>query len=364
MPENPQTDLNETDASPDKPTDAGSQALAEALRSSFAVVKVVMGILVIAFFASGFFLVGPQERVIILRFGKPQGQGEQALLGPGKLHWSFPPPIDELVKVPITGIQKVTSTVGWYATTPEQELAGTEPYAGPTLNPAVEGYAMTADNNIIHTRATLTYRIRDPNTYVFDFVNASNTIQNVLDNALLFVSSHYVVDDVLTRDVAGFQDAVRKQATDLIEKENIGVAVEQCSVQSVAPRQLKDAFANVLKAEVGRSQRLNEARSYENRVLSQASADSESHINAARSDRARLVKEVSSRAAQFEDLLPKYRDNPSLFVQQRLTETLGRVFTNAQDKIFVPESADGNTMELRYLLNREPTKANGEQAKP
>ena len=53
--------------------DAGSQALAEALHSSFVIVKVLMVLLVLLFLASGFFTVGPQERAIILRFGKAQG---------------------------------------------------------------------------------------------------------------------------------------------------------------------------------------------------------------------------------------------------------------------------------------------------
>src|SRR5437588_153084 len=129
---------------PETGLDSGSQALSEALRSSFGIVKFVMVILAIAFLASGLFKVGPDERALILRFGRPVGQGVQALLGPG-LHWSFPYPIDEVVKISITGIQKVTSTSGWYATTPEQELAGTETPAGPSLNPALDGYVLTAD---------------------------------------------------------------------------------------------------------------------------------------------------------------------------------------------------------------------------
>src|SRR6266496_3554567 len=76
------------------PVDAGSQALSEALRSSFAVVKFLMVVLLFVFLLSGFFTVGPQERAIILRLGKPVGQGEKALLGPG-LHLSFPYPIDD-----------------------------------------------------------------------------------------------------------------------------------------------------------------------------------------------------------------------------------------------------------------------------
>jgi hypothetical protein len=70
-------------------------------------------------------------------------------------------------------------------------------------------------------------------------------------------------------------------------------------------------------------------------------------------DRALYVNDITSRAQQFEQLLPKYRENPKLFVEQRYAETIGRVFTNVQDKIMVPESTAGNSKEVRYLLNRE-----------
>src|SRR3954467_10302379 len=98
--------------------DAGSTALSEALRSSFFVVKIVMVILVIAFFGSGLFTVTSQQRAIVLRFGKPTGTGPDQLLGPG-LHWSWPSPIDEVVKISIGDIKTVQSTTGWYQTTPE-----------------------------------------------------------------------------------------------------------------------------------------------------------------------------------------------------------------------------------------------------
>ncbi len=348
---------------PETPVDAGSQALAEALRSSFAIVKVVMVLLVLLFLASGFFTVGPQERAILLRFGRPVGQGEKALLLPG-LHWSLPYPIDESIKVSITGLQQVKSTAGWYAVTPEQELSGAEPMAGGTLNPIVDGYALTADANIIHTRATLTYRIDDPIQYVFSFVNASNAVQNALDNALLLAASRFKVDDVLTRDIVGFQESVRRRATQLVDDRKLGILVEQCSVQSVPPRQLKDAFASVLRAEQTRQKVLNEARSSENQVTNKASADAESRINLAQSDRARLVSDVGAQAKVFREILPQYQRHPDLFVQQHLTETLGRVLTNVQDKIFLSDSADGKPKELRLLLNREVPKPVIEEKKP
>ena len=239
-------------AAPLAADDAGSQALAEALRSSFAIIKIVMVLLVILFFFRGFFTVGPQEKAVILRFGKPVGEGQKALLTAG-LHWSLPYPIDEVVRIPITEIQKVSSNNGWYLTTPEAELSGEEMPAGPSLNPAVDGYAITADRNIIHTRATLYYHIDDPIRFVFDFASASNTVQNALDNALLFTAAKFNVDDILTRDVAGFRDAVLQRVSDLIEQAQLGIVIDQCEVQSRSRPRVKTATKRSLMRTVTRT---------------------------------------------------------------------------------------------------------------
>src|SRR5438309_3444670 len=69
--------------------DVSAGALSEALRSSFNVVKLLMGALVLAFVLSGVFTVKPNQVAIKLRFGKPVGVGDGQLLKPG-LHWKFP----------------------------------------------------------------------------------------------------------------------------------------------------------------------------------------------------------------------------------------------------------------------------------
>ncbi|HWX18893.1 MAG TPA: protease modulator HflK [Candidatus Binatia bacterium] len=357
MPDQPHSpeDLREPLSPPETALDAGSQALSEALRSSFGIVKFVMAVLVLVFLGSGIFIVGPQEQAMRIHLGKPVGEGKAALLGPG-LHLSWPYPIDEYIKVPISSIQKVTSTVGWFAITPAQEAAGIEPpvFGNTPINPLVDGYVLTADNNIIHTRATLTYHIADPVGYVFNFVNASNAVQNTLDSALLDTAAQFHVDDILSRDVARFKEAVQKRVEGLVEQQNLGIVVDGCQVQSRPPRQLKEAFDSVLNAELGRSKQLDSARSYQNQVTSQASADAQSRVNSAQSERARLVNDITSQAERFNEILPRYQENPALFFQQRLNETLGRALTNVQDKIFLAESANGKPKEFRALLNRPP----------
>ena len=333
--------------------DAGSQALEEALRSSFVIVKVAMALMVLVFIFSGFFTVGAQEKAVIMRFGKPVGEGQKALLTAG-LHWSFPYPIDEVVKIPISEIQKVTSTTGWYFTTPEMELAQQEPPPGQSLNPAIDGYALTADRNIIHTRATLYYHIDDPLRYVFDFTNAAMVVENSLNNALLYTAAKYNVDDVLQRDQAGFRDAVLQRVSQLTEAENLGITIDNCEVQSIPPRQLAGVFSLVTEARENRNKLLNDAKSYENRVISESQAQAVTVTNLAAADRNNYVKSLKSEAKRFNDLLPQFAQYPGLFAQQQVVAAMEQSLTNVQDKFFVPEREDGKSREVRLMLNREP----------
>lgn len=332
--------------------DAGAQALSEALRSSFAIVKVVMVLMVLAFFGSGFFTVGPQEKAVILRFGKPVGVGEKRLLNAG-LHWSFPYPIDEVVKIPISQQQVVQSTIGWYFTTPAMEASGQEPPAGPSLNPVVDGYVITADQNIIHSRATLRYHVLDPFTYTFDFVSASNLVQNALNNALLYSAARFKVDDILLYHVNEFTEAVQNRAEDLAEQEHLGIVVDQCNVDSRPPRQLQQIFDQVTITRQNRNKALIDASSYTNQVLNQADAQAATIVQQARLNSATYVTNVLADAKRFNDLLPLYRSDAHLLTQQYMVQAMAQVLTNAE-KWVEPTSDNGRPTELRLQLNREP----------
>jgi membrane protease subunit HflK len=339
-------------SSPATPEDAGSQALSEALRSSFFIVKLVMVGLVIVFLGSGFFTVRQSERAVVLHFGKPVGDGNKALLGPG-LHWSFPRPIDEIVRIPYSEIRTVKSTTGWYYTTKELEL-NYETSGPASLNPNVDGYTITAEENIVHTRATLTYRVTDPIRFQFDFVNAERSVQDALDNALIYASARFKADDILSRDIAHFQDVVKSRLNQVVEKQNLGIIVEQCQVQSRPPPFLKKDFDAVLAAVSTRQETLNNAASYRNRLLNMASAEASSLTNAAEAERYSVVKSVTAEAERFNALLPKYNASPDLTLSILLNERIGRVLTNVQDKFFLPSRADGKPRQVRVQLNREP----------
>ena len=335
--------------------DAGSRALSEALSSSFAIVKVILVLLTVIFLGSGIFTVEPQEKAIKLRFGKPVGSGEKALLNPG-LQWAFPYPIDEIVKIPVGKIHTVDSTVGWYAVRPEQELAGNEPPPGNSLNPANDGFTLTADGNIIHVRATVGYRINDPEAHVFNFTAVSNLVQNALNNALFYATARFPVDRALRLDVTGFKEKIESRTRELVIKQGLGVSIESLTLKTAPPRQVKQAFDQVIAAEQELSKAINGARGYANEVSSKANGESNAVVNAGLAERSRLLQTVTADAQSFTNQLASFEKDRNLFTQRRLTESLERVMTNASEKWFMPERKDGQPRELRLQMNPEPRK--------
>ena len=334
--------------------EAGSQALSEALKKSFFLIQIVMVGLVVVFLCSGIFVVKQSERAVVLHFGKPVGEGNKALLGPG-LHWSFPRPIDEIVRIPYSEIRTVKSTTGWFFTTKEQDALGGDVQTGPaSLNPNIDGYTITAEEDIVHTRATVSYRVTDAMKFQFNFVNASNSVQDAVDNALIYASARFKADDILTRDIAHFQDVVKARLNQLVDKQELGIVIDQCLVQSRPPPFLKKDFDAVLAAVSTRQEVLNNAAAERNRLMNRVEGETSAITNAAQAERYALVESVKADAGRFAALLPTYNANPDLTMSILLNDRVGRILAGAQDKFFLPERADGKPRELRLQLNREP----------
>jgi modulator of FtsH protease HflK len=344
---NPQ-DPNMTPASSaPPPEDAGSQALSEALRSSFFIVQIIMVALVVVFLSSGFFTVGPQEKAIKLRLGKPVDGGE--LLGPGA-HWAWPAPIDEVVRLHISAVTRAESSIGWYLTPQELAAGAPEPPGSSKLNPANSSYALTSDTNIIHVNAVAQYTITDPTAFYFNFSDAPLFITNALNNALLRAASEFRVDGILTSNRAEFEERVHQQVNNLVESEHLGVAVGQVTVKSSAPLNLKSKFEEVNKAVQIRDSKLALAKTYETTNVASARGQADTLVKVADAARKRKVDMMAAQADIFPKLLAQYERNPELFKRIRQMAILESVYTNAQEKIIVP----ANSREIRFQLNREP----------
>ena len=122
---------------------------------------------------------------------------------------------------------------------------------------------------------------------------------------------------------------------------------------------MKEVFAAVTTARQNRDKLMSEAQSQQFQISNEAGARAASITNAAESARTRFVTAMASDAGAFTSLLPEYQKNPRLFAELELAKTMSVVLTNVQDKIFLPQRADGKPRELRLMLNREPIQKNG-----
>lgn len=338
------------------PEDPGSRALNEALRSSLRILKILMVLVAVLVAFSGVFTVEPNEIAIVLRFGTPVGTGASQLLKPG-LHWAFPYPVDEIVRIPAGQSHTVTSTTGWYAVTPEQQARGEEPPPRGTLTPGADSYLLAGDGNIFHARATLKYRISNPWQYTFQFGSASNVLQSLLNSALIHAASGETAESAIYRDKLVFRDAVLAEISEGIARHQLGVTLDPFEVQVVAPVDVRAAFEAVLAAEQERSQKINEARGYANEVTLKAGGQAQAVMNEGLTASNKLVLAVASQAKFFSEQLPHYRAEPGLFKRRLLAETMEGVVANAQDTFLLPRVDPGQPHEVRLQLNREPARA-------
>ena len=56
---------------------------------------------------------------------------------------------------------------------------------------------------------------------------------------------------------SGYREAVSQRVADLVEKEQLGVVIDQCEIENIPPRQLQDIFAQVTAARENRNKVLN-----------------------------------------------------------------------------------------------------------
>jgi membrane protease subunit HflK len=304
------------------------------------------------FLVSGIFTVKPNQVAVVLRFGKPRGTGPEQILKPG-LHWALPYPVDEIVYIPVGESHSAVSTAGWYYVSDQELAGGQEPPALPFLRPAVDGYTLTGDGNIIHVKATLSYRIRDPLTYVFRFASVTNILDNALNNALFYASARFSVDALYRNDLS-FQEAVVARVNELIDQYKLGIVLEPGEVRTSPPLYVRTAFDDVIKAQQEGDRKIRDAEGYASQTTNAAAAEASAIIRDGLTTSNAIVTTVAADAHRFENLLPYYRENPKLFEQRLWTDTMLRVLTNADYKFFVPDRAHGKPWELRLQLGKEP----------
>ncbi len=121
----------------------------------------VIALMLVLFFCSGITQVTSEGVGLQLRFGRLIGAPHE----PG-LVLALPFPIDQVIDVPTkqegeVEIKEVWKQVSTMAAQDE-------------IDPTLEGYCLTGDQNILQTRLVAKYRITDPVRFTLQFVDAGH----------------------------------------------------------------------------------------------------------------------------------------------------------------------------------------------
>jgi len=358
-----------------EPEDAGSKALADALKTSFFFLRLVIIVLVFGYLLTGIFTVKPAEVRFKTRFGKLLQVGGKWVILPGSgLHFRWP---WEKVEV-ISTEEKVLNLDEAFWTSAED--GGVRSVR--SLDLRQDGYVLTGDMNIVHLKVRARYAVpsdvEGAMAYRFGVEESEVILRYMLRAATCKVVGTMGVTDVLNRtnlfssigqelrarlerfrEGAGYPLGLDVVAVDAIETEKVKNPSEPGAVSAAFDRaQNAYSLRNTLEreGETERSHILNSARAKAAEIKAIAGGYSE-----------RLVRTTRADAERLKQLLPIYRESPSMrriLLDRFYARTIEDVMGNSPGAFVLHKSGGATERELRLMFNRQPPPATtGDQAK-
>src|SRR5208337_1942861 len=205
----------------------------------------LIGIVIVAWLSTALYRVQPDEKGVVLRFGR-----WVATTDPG-LHVHLPYPIETVLLPKVTQINQIQLGAGLAA------AAG----AGPSGR---AGQMLTGDENIVEADCTVFWKIRNPGEFLFRVDNPALAVRITAEGAL---------GDVISRTpIQAAMSDKRQQIAD----EHAGVEITQVQLQRVEPPlAVIDAFNDVQRARADQERARNEAEAYAKDILPRARGEAE-----------------------------------------------------------------------------------------
>lgn len=386
----------------DLSNDPAQQSLANALRASFNVLRVVMIMLLIAYALTGFMSVSQGEQGLIVRFGKLVEQEDKSFVVRPGTQFALPEPFDEKIHIP-GKIQTYETRSFVFERKPEdigKPLSEVLPVNG-TLRPDRDGAMLTGDQNLSHALWRVEYRVEDADAFVRNIVGAESVaelkrsssgndesnyekiIARFLDQAIVRTVATRRVEEVAGAGKSIVGDEVRRRLQEMLRKHQTGIVVDKVVGEVVYPFQVRDAFnavtneennakkaketalqqaAGILTAaagpnyavlksaieEYGAAQSVGESEA----KLSELRGKIDVLLDKAEGDVARILNQAGSRAAetrqaaerelaQFKSWLEEYHRDPLIVTSRIWNEVRGQILPNLQNELFfLPSQGD------------------------
>jgi membrane protease subunit HflK len=289
---------------------------------------------------SGFFRVEPDERGVVLRFGKYVRDAN-----PG-LNYHLPYPVESVLTPKVTRVNRID--IG---------MRMVEDRRGAAMRDVPEESLMlTGDENIVDVDFSVFWLIKPDGVsdYLFNIQNPEGTVKAVAESAMREIIGRSLIQPILT----GARQTIEGGAHDLIQKTldsyGAGIQVTQVQLQKVdPPSQVIDSFRDVQAARIDAERAQNEAQTYANRVVPEARGRVAQITQSAEAYREQTVAEATGQTSRFNKVLDEYKKAPDVTRQRLYLETMERVLGSTDKFIFDAGATQG---VLPYLPLNELTR--------
>ena len=319
--------------------------LLKTINDFMSLIKGFMVVVFIAYLFSGITLIKPEEIGIVMRMGKIVGQeGVDQIHEPG---WVFalPRPFDAVYKLPAKKVLQMEIKELAAKKNLHKEEAGNIS----TIDPTLEGYCITGDENIFQTSVIVKYQINDPIKMIFRFrtdIGAQDDLlYNLVVSEMTSVSCRFTIDGILTRDKKELSEQVKNQVQKKLNDAECGMEIVSLEISEMMPPPfLAFDFEDVQSAYVDQHQFINKAKSRKETKLPEAQSAYEEKINNAMSYSESLLANAEAEAGRFNKMYNAYLQNPDEVSHELKTNTLKSLVSKSGNVILFPDekAAKGN----------------------
>ncbi|OLS61026.1 FtsH protease activity modulator HflK [Pseudomonas putida] len=261
---------------------------------------------------SAVYVVDEQEQAVVLRFGK-----YYETVGPG-LNIYFPP-MDRKYMENVT-----------------RERAYTK-----------QGQMLTEDENIVEVPLTVQYKISNLQDFVLNVDQPEVSLQHATDSALRHVVGSTAMDKVLTEGREQMAVEIKERLQRFLDTYRTGITVTQVNVQSAAaPREVQEAFDDVIRAREDEQRARNQAESYANGVVPEARGQAQRIIEDANGYRDEVISRAKGEADRFTKLVTEYRKAPEVTRERLYLETMQAVYSNTSKVLVTGKDGQNNLLYL------------------
>tara|TARA_B100001115_G_C15797222_1_gene393795 strand:- start:118 stop:1122 length:1005 start_codon:yes stop_codon:yes gene_type:complete len=276
----------------------------------------IMALLVL-FIASGFFIVGPAEKAVIVRLGKVH-----RVAGPGP-NWVFP--IAE--SRTIVDTQKISS-----------------------INYNAE--MLTSDESYADVDVTVFFRVAEPVDYLYNAVNPVDALAQATASSLRQVLGNTELDPIMTYGRAEARDQIHAQIEKVADFYRLGIEVTDTKLQDAKPpAAVKPSFDDVIRAREDFDRYIMDAEAYRNAVVPKAQGESARILNEANAKYEQVVNNAHGQVAPFLAILKEYKRNPEVIRNELFISTMRDVYGRS-NKVFMSNDSNLNLLPLSDLLSQ------------